>query len=269
LCGYGACDEISGRRRDGPLADGREPCIFTGILIRRIGCGTSRNYIANMFTSIAMHKALQLRAVARCGGYDGHVSVRATLAARLVRIERTWRWPGRFALSRFSAGHTILVDAGGSFSDPAHRVDDALVFRIRFRERSFLLPGDAEKRSGHYILSESDPASRQSDVLKVGHHGSKNSVPEFLAAVLPRLGVISSGEDNPYGHPRAQLLERLRQAGIPTLRTDTNGAIHILTDGKIGKYCKSRALWPVSDITAQVDSAKPQTPQDQQSNQQQ
>jgi hypothetical protein len=48
-----------------------------------------RNYIANMFTSIAMHKALQLRAVARCGGYDGHVSVRATLAARLVRIERT------------------------------------------------------------------------------------------------------------------------------------------------------------------------------------
>jgi competence protein ComEC len=70
--------------------------------------------------------------------------------------------------------------------------------------------------------------------LKVGHRASKNSaVPEFLAAVLPRLGVISSGEDNPYGHPSPQLLERLRQAGIPTLRTDTNGAIHILTDGKI------------------------------------
>jgi hypothetical protein len=97
-CGYGACDDISGRRhrdliylwhRDGPLADGREPCSFTGILFRRIGCGASRKYIADMFTSIAMHKALQLRAVVRCGGYDGHVSVRATLAARLVRIERT------------------------------------------------------------------------------------------------------------------------------------------------------------------------------------
>jgi competence protein ComEC len=117
---------------------------------------------------------------------------------------------------------------------PSAKNDDALLFRIKFRERSFLLPGDAEKLSGHYILSESDPASRQSDVLKVGHHDSKNSaIPEFLAAVQPRQGVISSGEDNPYGHPSPQLLERLRQAGIPTLRTDSNGAIHILTDGKI------------------------------------
>jgi competence protein ComEC len=117
---------------------------------------------------------------------------------------------------------------------PSAKNDDALVFRIKFRERSFLLPGDAEKLSRHSILSESDPASRQSDVLKVGHHGSKNSaVPEFLAAVLPRPGVISSGEANPYGHPGPQLLEGLRQAGISTLRTDTNGAIHILTDGKI------------------------------------
>jgi hypothetical protein len=44
----------------------------------------SRNYVAHMFTSIAMEKALPLRALARCGGYDGQVSVRATLAAQLV-----------------------------------------------------------------------------------------------------------------------------------------------------------------------------------------
>jgi competence protein ComEC len=115
---------------------------------------------------------------------------------------------------------------------PSAKNDDALVFRIKFRERSFLLPGDAEKLSEHYIPSESDAASRQSNVLKVGHHASKNSaIPEFLAAVQPRLGVITSGEDNPYRHPRPKLLERLRQAAIPTLRTGTNGAIHIITDG--------------------------------------
>src|SRR6266851_7866730 len=80
------------------------------------------------------------------------------------------------------------------------------------------------------------------------------------------LGVISSGEDNPYGHPSLQLLERLRQAAIPTLRTDTNGAIRILTDGEIQQVsCVVECL----EITAQVNSAKPQTPQDQQSNQQQ
>src|SRR5882672_1789406 len=41
------------------------------------------------------------------------------------------------------------------------------------------------------------------DVLKIGHHGSKNStMPEFLGAVQPRVGIASSGEANPYGHPR-------------------------------------------------------------------
>jgi hypothetical protein len=56
LCGYGACDEISGRRhrdlfylwhRDGPLADGREPCIFTGILFRRIGCAFASGHVSS------------------------------------------------------------------------------------------------------------------------------------------------------------------------------------------------------------------------------
>jgi len=51
--------------------------------------GASRNYVANMFTSIAMDKALQPRVLARRGGYDGYVSFRATLAAWLLRIERT------------------------------------------------------------------------------------------------------------------------------------------------------------------------------------
>jgi hypothetical protein len=76
----------------------------------------------------------------------------------------------------------------------------------------------------------------------------------------------SCGEDHPYGHPSLRLLERLRQAGIPTLRTDTNRAIHIVTDGEILQVSYFVAC---PEITAQVNSAKPQTPQDQQSNQQQ
>ena len=115
---------------------------------------------------------------------------------------------------------------------PSAKNDDSLVFRVKLRERSFLLPGDAEKLSEHYMLSESGPSSLQSDVLKIGHHGSKNStIPDFLAAVRPRLAVISSGEGNSYGHPSPQLVERLQTTGVPILRTDTNGAIHILTDG--------------------------------------
>ena len=58
------------------------------------------------------------------------------------------------------------------------------------------------------ILSENSTDAMVSAVLKIGHHGSKNSTtPEFLAAVQPRGGIISAGEDNPYGHPGPELLE--------------------------------------------------------------
>src|SRR5438552_5101016 len=73
----------------------------------------------------------------------------------------------------------------------------------------------------------------RADVLKIGHHGSMNSTtPEFLAAVQPRVGIISAGEDNPYGHPSPELLERLENAGIRILRTDRNGAVQVMTDGR-------------------------------------
>jgi hypothetical protein len=85
-------------------------------------------------------------------------------------------------------------------------------------------------------------------------------------AVQPRLGVILAEKTIPTDIPSLRLLERLRQAGIPTLRTDTNGAIHIVTDGEILQVSYFVAC---PEITAQVNSAKPQTPQDQQSNQQQ
>jgi hypothetical protein len=54
----------------------------------------------------------------------------------------------------------------------------------------------------------------------------------LLAVVQPNIAIISSGEDNPYGHPSPELLERLEAAKVQILRTDRDGAVHILTDGK-------------------------------------
>jgi competence protein ComEC len=118
---------------------------------------------------------------------------------------------------------------------PSAKNDDSLVFRLTYGDRSFLLPGDAERLTERNLLSDSGTNGDElhADVLKIGHHGSKNSTTQdFLSAVQPRLAVISAGEENPYGHPSPILLERLRQAGVVTLRTDENGAIHIFTDGK-------------------------------------
>ncbi len=120
-------------------------------------------------------------------------------------------------------------------ADPsaAAKNDDSLVLRLRYQEHAVLLPGDAEKEAEREMLSESGRDELRSEVLKIGHHGSKNSTtPEFLAAVKPRLAIISVGEDNPYGHPNAELLERLASSGVRVLRTDRDGAVHVLMDGR-------------------------------------
>ncbi len=116
---------------------------------------------------------------------------------------------------------------------PSARNNDSLVLRLKFGDRTLLFPGDAEKAAERAMLSENDEASLHADVLKIGHHGSKNSTtPDFVSAVNPQIAIISSGEGNPYGHPSPEVLDRLEAAGVRTLRTDTNGAIHIFTDGK-------------------------------------
>lgn len=111
--------------------------------------------------------------------------------------------------------------------------NDSLVLHVRYGLRALLLPGDAESQAEASILAENPETQLQSDVLKVGHHGSKNSTtPAFLAAVHPQLAIISAGAENPYGHPSNELIQRLQNADVSILRTDQNGAVHVLTDGK-------------------------------------
>jgi len=115
---------------------------------------------------------------------------------------------------------------------PSAKNNDSLVLQLHFGSQTILLPGDAEKQVEREILSENSMEAMRANILKVGHHGSKNStMPEFLAAVQPRVGIISAGEQNPYGHPNVELLERLENAGVWILRTDRDGAVHVLTDG--------------------------------------
>ena len=75
--------------------------------------------------------------------------------------------------------------------------------------------------------------SARRGIIKGWSGGSKNSTTqEFLEAIAPAIVIISSGEDNPYGHPSPELLERLEASGARVLRTDRDGAVHIVTDGE-------------------------------------
>ena len=149
---------------------------------------------------------------------------RGVTVAHELRGEQ-FHWDG-------AEGQVLWPEAASDTGTLPPKNNDSIVMRWEFGTRAFLLPGDAEKQAERQILAENSPENLQADVLKIGHHGSKNSTTEdFLAAVHPRLAVISSGENNSYGHPSPELLERLGKAGVRVLRTDRNGAVHILTDG--------------------------------------
>jgi competence protein ComEC len=95
-----------------------------------------------------------------------------------------------------------------------------------------LLTGDAEGPEEDWLL-EHDPRALEADVLKVAHHGSSTSTtPAFLAAVRPRLALVSVGAHNTYGHPDADVVQRLHDAGAQLLRTDRAGTIVVRTDGR-------------------------------------
>jgi competence protein ComEC len=106
--------------------------------------------------------------------------------------------------------------------------DDSLVLHVAYGRTSVLLEGDAEAPSERQMLVE----ELHSDLLKVGHHGSKTSTtPPFLAAVAPTYAVISVAHHNPYGHPKMEILDRLQSSGIRTFRTDALGATSFYLDG--------------------------------------
>ena len=70
------------------------------------------------------------------------------------------------------------------------------------------------------------------DILKAGHHGSKfSTTEEWLKEVQPKLTLISCGEDNSYGHPHEETLERLERAGSERLLTMEQGAVTIHSNG--------------------------------------
>ena len=141
--------------------------------------------------------------------------------ARLEELARRRKIPIEHELRRKSFrwdgvdGDFLWPEIAPEEVAPSAKNNDSPVLRLRYGRRSILLPGDAEKQVEREILSENSLEAMHSDVLKIGHHGSKNStMPEFLATVEPRFGIISAGEDNPYGHPSPELLERLENAGV-------------------------------------------------------
>ena len=186
-----------------------------------------------------------------------HIGGAATLLAR-AGIDTVW--DGAF-VSTSSAYRDVLratqshhaawrrVVAGDSISFDGVRIDvlaprrgwvDSLtnpneasvILRLRYGDASLLLMGDAESGEEAWLVETYGSALR-SDILKVGHHGSSTSSSDvLLGLVQPRVGIISVGTGNTYGHPTSSVLRKLDSLGIQVLRTDDDGTIVVSTDGR-------------------------------------
>lgn len=109
--------------------------------------------------------------------------------------------------------------------------DTSIVMRLVYNNVSILLTGDLEGRGEGLLLSGGEDIS--ATILKVGHHGSDtSSTREFLAAVNPKIALISVGRLNEYGMPDEIVIDRLKDSGVQIYRTDLQGAVVVSTDGK-------------------------------------
>lgn len=144
----------------------------------------------------------------------------------------------------FLARRGQTIDLGGGavlqILFPDHDVsametnDASIVAKLIYGSTTAMLTGDSPEKIEKYLISFGS-TTLDADILKLGHHGSKtSSSEEFLKAVSPQIAIISAGINNRYGHPHAEVTDRLNTLNIKTLRTedfDHQKTITLVSDG--------------------------------------
>ncbi|HEY5908840.1 MAG TPA: MBL fold metallo-hydrolase, partial [Vicinamibacteria bacterium] len=154
-------------------------------------------------------------------GYRVFSAATEEVGVRRLAVARgmSWDWDG----VRLEVRGPVPVGTGTRRT----RNDDSVVLLVRFGEVCALLTGDIE------AAAERALALPPCSILKIPHHGSKTSTsPDLLRSVRPRIAVISAGARNAFRHPHPDVLARLRAGGVQVLRTDQEGTIRLLTDGR-------------------------------------
>ncbi|MCM1213178.1 MAG: ComEC/Rec2 family competence protein [Lachnospiraceae bacterium] len=175
---------------------------------------------------------------------------KAEMLKQLGQFTEQEDWSSRIPIGYLAAGESFHCDSAGFLClHPESGWDGAGVNACSIciyglftdkkgkEEFDFLLTGDVEDAGEEALLAELRGRGIQGvDVLKVAHHGSKNSTSErLLEQAAPALSVISCGRNNRYGHPHQELLERLKNTECVILTTSERGAVCVSAEqGKIG-----------------------------------
>ncbi|KHE69905.1 DNA internalization-related competence protein ComEC/Rec2, partial [Halobacillus sp. BBL2006] len=141
---------------------------------------------------------------------------------------------------RVQGGESVNV-AGQTFSilhpmeDSGNANDNSIVVKFSLGGLDWLFTGDASVEIEKKLLRKGTDV--KADVLKVGHHGSKTSTSkEWLENVSPSFALISAGQDNRYGHPHHEVVEKLSAEGIMFLQTPEHGAVQYDFSNESGTF---------------------------------
>ena len=104
------------------------------------------------------------------------------------------------------------------------------MLRLRYGAIRMLFTGDIQHHTERWLLRHRPDL--RADILQIPHHGSKTSTAAaFVRRVRPRVGIISLGAGNIYGHPHPSVLRVLESERVQVFRTDDHGAITVTSDG--------------------------------------
>ncbi len=127
---------------------------------------------------------------------------------------------------------SLSIDVLNPLLPPSGRInEDSIVVRLIFGDTRILLTGDMGQPGEQRLLNHG--TELESGIIKIAHHGEKDACSEdFLRKVSPESAIISVGKDNRYGRPHPELLKRLEMAVPAIYRTDENGTVRLMTDGR-------------------------------------
>ncbi|WP_394924241.1 DNA internalization-related competence protein ComEC/Rec2 [uncultured Robinsoniella sp.] len=129
---------------------------------------------------------------------------------------------GRFSFSCLHPSKNSAAD---------DRNENSMVLQMAYKNFHVFFAGDVEGQGEEEMMNSKE--LKKADILKVAHHGSKNSTPEsFLDVINPQIGILSCGKDNRYGHPHEELVSRLKKAGVAYYSTTEYGALEVSSDGE-------------------------------------
>jgi competence protein ComEC len=133
----------------------------------------------------------------------------------------------------FQLGDSVTLTILSPAADPSLLESNtaSIVAKLQYGDVGFMLTGDAPIGIEEYLV-RTYGKTLESEVLKLGHHGSKTSTSRvFLSAVAPEYAVVSAGRDNSYGHPHAEVVASVIDFGSQ-LKETKNGRVTFVSDGK-------------------------------------